>query len=194
MAKILLLDIGNTSTERIYAYLLSRLEPGTITKVSVNEQKTGDFLLLPDTGGLNCNTSGFIPHFRVPPKYKGQDQWMEFWRIEHSEFYINSGIRTIGFGTSAFLLYVIALGGKLTINSSEELELIENKGLALVEGNKWSSSLHTGYVSGDLTENLIDFLSLLAGHRAKSDEGGELVTANVGTPIVPPRMGLKTNF
>ena len=127
-----------------------------------------------------------MPHYRVPPKFKGQDQWLEFWRIETSDYYKNSSIRMVGFGTSAFLLYDILLGGKLCVNESKELELIESN-LALVEGNKWTTDQHTGYIAGSFHENQLDLYSLLAGHRTNpGNEGGELVTADVGMPVVPP--------
>lgn len=183
--KVLLLDLSNSSTEEIYDRLLTK-GSYDVSKINVNEQKIGDFLLIPDSGGINCNTQAFMPHYRVPPQFKGQHQWLEFWRIETSDYYKNSSIRMVGFGTSAFLLYDILLGGKLCVNDSKELELVESN-LALVEGNKWTTDQHTGYTSGSIRENLNDFYSLLAGHRTNpGNEGGELVTADVGMPVVPP--------
>lgn len=190
--RILILDIGNRSTAEIYSHLFPRLSAGTLQKVSVNEQTIGDYLLIPDSYGLNTNTKAFIPHFRVPPKYRGQDAWLEFWRLETSEYYKNSGIKTIGFGDSAFLVYDTMLGGKLNIDTEGEIQLIEDKSIALVDDNNFTSSLHKGYASGSIYEHLDAFLSHLAGHRNKPDEGDELVTVNVGTtPIVPPTVRAK---
>jgi len=191
MDKVLILDLGNESTDLIYSFLLGKLEEGRLAKVSVNEQTKGDYLLIPDSGGLNCNTQAFMPHYRVPPRFPGQHQWLEFWRIERAHDYVNSGIRMVGFGTSAFLLYDTGLGGKIELNDSNELRIIENKSLALVEGNKWSSSLHTGYIGDSIKWSLSDFYSLLTSAKRGPNDGDELVTANVGTPVVPPIVRLK---
>jgi len=38
MHKVLILDLGNESTDLIYSFLLGKLEEGRLAKVSVNEQ------------------------------------------------------------------------------------------------------------------------------------------------------------
>lgn len=193
--RILLLDIGNQSTNEIYSYLLPKVEAGKLRKISVNEQTIGDYLLIPDSFGLNCNTKAFMPHYRVPPCYPGQHQWLEFWRLENSEFYKNSGVKIVGFGDSAFLVYDTILGGKLEVDNLGQMRLIEDSSIALVEDNNFSTLMHRGYTLGSTKRNLDDFYSHLAGHRNNPpNNDAELVKVSVGPgPVKGPPTILRQN-
>ena len=73
-----------------------------------------DVLIIPDSGGYNLTSMGCTPHMKLPNSlYKGQDQYVEAFRIQSLEFYFKSGTILVGLGTSACLLYDDLLGGKL---------------------------------------------------------------------------------
>lgn len=102
-----------------------------------------DVLILPDSGCYNLTSMGCTPHMKLPNSlYKGQDQYVEAFRIQSLEFYHKKGTILVGLGTSACLLYDDLLGGKLEIVDGK-LQPIPGK--ALFSADYFLSSNVLGY-------------------------------------------------
>lgn len=73
-----------------------------------------DALVIPDSKAYNLTTMGCTPHMVVPiSRTKGQDQYVEAFRIQSLDFYRRRGTVIVGLGTSACLLYDDLTGGKI---------------------------------------------------------------------------------
>ena len=88
--------------------------PDTKTEVKENE-----VLLLLDCGGLNATTSPFLPTYKLPPNIPPIDQWVESFRVNLLDYYLNRQKgRIAALGYSALMLYG-HLGGKILLGESE---------------------------------------------------------------------------
>lgn len=169
--RILLLDLCLPARDEIVKFFLEKGDDIEIVTISVNSKNTGDFLILPDTGGYNCVSQAFYPSFPVPPiEIPGQHQWMAHWENVLLDYYVKKGIRMVGFGTGAITIWDKVLSernnmGKVTVTKDGRLVPIENKGLALTdkENHNFRTDKHFGYPIMPLPEALDDFYAHLSG-------------------------------
>lgn len=76
-------------------------------------------LLLPDTGGINANTSYFLKESALPPNVPSQDQALEYFRLNTLSWYRTKQeqgkgtIGILGIGCSAFLTFAELCKGSL---------------------------------------------------------------------------------
>lgn len=81
--------------------------------IGPNIRTFADILFIPDTGGLNLSVPAIYKNgFDLPPVMKGQDQWIEHWRVMTMNYYINKKIPIVAFGTSALMMFA-EMGGLL---------------------------------------------------------------------------------
>ena len=66
-------------------------------------------LLIPDTGGLNCNMEYMLEMANTPP----QDNGIEYFRTHTLHYYVKKNIPILGLGTSAYLTFAEVCSGKL---------------------------------------------------------------------------------
>lgn len=81
--------------------------------LSPDEKCPCDVLIIPNSGGYNTNSAAFLPHFRIPPPYPGQDQYYEFFMRNTLDWYAKKEIKMAGTGTGRCMIYEQVLKGKL---------------------------------------------------------------------------------
>lgn len=171
------------------AFLLDKRD---VRIIMPNDKTIVDCLILPDTGGLNC-VGPFFPHFDVPPVFPGQDQWMEFFRINFLNYWINKKVPIVGIGTSGLMLYHHVLGGKLDCMDGE-VEPFRDPNVAFFYHNNGDNWTFKGdNILGIYRELEPDDLVILIGKAfpkpEKADDGGlHSVTVPTIPPIVPLQM------
>jgi len=187
--RILLLDLCLPARDEIVKFFLEKGDDIDVITISPNSKNIGDYLLLPDTGGYNCISQAFYPHFPVPPiEIPGQRQWMSHWENHMLEYYVNKNVRMVGFGTSAITIWDKVLStkdnkGKVTVKDGR-LVPIENKGLALMDKETYNfrTDQHFGYPIVPLSVALDDFYAHLSGFSPlQSSDGDEDVPVPVGS-------------
>jgi hypothetical protein len=104
--------------EELRIKTLFLMEGDACYSIGPNKRLHVDVLIIPDSEGLNCTTSAFYPHHKVPAHYPGQDQWAELFRLMSADWYVKKRIPIVGIGTGALLLYDI-LGGKIQFVNNE---------------------------------------------------------------------------
>ncbi len=152
-----------------------------------------DLLILPDTGGLNC-VGPFFPHFDVPPVYPGQDQWMEFFRVNFLNYWVNKNVPIVGIGSSGLMLYHHVLGGKLDLVDGE-IEPFRDPSLAHFyhqTGDNWTFKGNN--ILGIYREMEPEDLIIMIGKAFPKPE----TTGNEGlqpamVPAIPPPPPLKAS-
>lgn len=69
-------------------------------------------VLVPDTGGLNTTVQYFISD-AATPALAGQDNAIEYFRLNMLQWYVKKNMPILGIGTSAYLIFAELLRGKI---------------------------------------------------------------------------------
>lgn len=112
--------------EPIYEFLTAEVTVRSkehIRLVTCDELSIYDLLVIPDCNGYDLTSEAFFPHHSIPMDYVGPNQFVSRFGIYSLPYYIRKGIKILGFGHSAFLLWDKGLQNKLTF-STGELELL----------------------------------------------------------------------
>jgi hypothetical protein len=169
--------------------LLFLMEGDNAFSINPHKRVNVDVLILLDTGGINCTTSGFYPTFKTPPAVPGQDQWYEAFRVYSLQWYIQKKIPMVGIGTSALLLWDSVLGGKICYEEGELLPVKDDK-KALFENGSGRNFL-SSHVSGliEMPDD-VDFYRIVHKlYRQRIRDNEALVEELANRPIAPLTRG-----
>lgn len=88
-----------------------------------------DIVLIPDGNGYYPLTSGCYPHAYPPPSnHRMPLASFECFRVNSLKSYVDGGVKLIGIGSAAVMLYDAVLGGKLRYDEDGRLQpLLDNK-------------------------------------------------------------------
>lgn len=88
-----------------------------------------DLLIIPDGGGYYPLTAGCYPHAYPPPSnHQMPKASFECFRVNALKSYVDGGVKLIGIGAGAVMLYDTVLGGKLRFDEDGSLQpMLDNK-------------------------------------------------------------------
>jgi hypothetical protein len=139
------------------------------------EQKTFhpySVLLVPDTKGINMNLSYFKGNGGRPVFYRGQDNGVEYFRLNTLDYWVKKNTPILGLGTSAFVIFAEVLQGVI-VTGYEGLSFGRTDSDLLVNNENEFLSLPKagGKVNFNLDEELVHFAESLL----RKERGAEVL-------------------